>query len=50
MLGQDLTLLHNQLVGIIDTFLAQRTKKFVLISKKSELTNLQLSDGFVRIQ
>ena len=46
MLGQDLTLLNNQRVRIIDTFLPQRTKIFVQISKMFELTNFKLSDGF----
>ena len=45
-LGQDVTLMNDQGVGIIDTFLPQRTKKFVRIGKMFELMNFELSDGF----
>ena len=38
MSDQDLALLNNQRVRIICVFLPQRTKKFVRISKKFELS------------
>ena len=41
MFARDFTLLNNQSVRIINTFLPPRTKKNLL-----ELTNFELSDGF----
>ena len=43
MLGQDLTLLNNQEVRILDTFLPQRNKKFVPISESSNKRMLTVS-------
>ena len=48
MLGQDPTLLNNQYVRIIDTFLPQRTKRIVRIGEKLELTNFELSGRFCK--
>ena len=48
VLGQDLTRSYDKWFRIINIFLPQRSKKFVRISEKFELTNFELSDGFYR--